>query len=732
MKRKVESKLTGLKSATKDLDHLIGSQRSDKIKEGLGYSVVPPPSAQVYSPPKKDMSWTGLPEFVDDTVTDYSRPSPAIKSTTNDVQNRNPSVLETEASPSTISEVNTARPKAVINRRNWVNDVKPSACWVWKPVKPNSASIILKRYDYINVKGRSRSVMAWVPKKGRNVGNKMIKSFPLPVMEFPLPEQFPTASEDMFPLLFMELKALYSKQAEQELLQTVREFYASPKSNNPPPPKKDNPVKDAICHQCGGVGHLRSNYLIYLAELLKKKKLSQGASTLVSVSKNNIVYFSAIPRDGIYEIDLSLSNTNDSSIKMARKPNSHQVERAKDLLDLIHTDVCGPFRIVLRQGSSYFVFFTDDFSRYGYVYVLKHKHEVFETFKMFQKDVENQLEKTIKSLRSDRRGKYLSQEFLDHLKDHGIISHYTPPYMPNHNGVSRRRNRTLLNMVRPMISQTTLPKSFWDYALESAARSVNMIPTKKIEKTPYEIWHGQGPKLFYLKDTQRKRWDILSTTHPRTNDAEEPELGDLGEPTNYKAALLDPEFEKWLAAMKVEMQSMNDNEFWELVDLPPNTKSVAHKWLFKKKTDIDGAVHTFKSRLVVKGFTQTYRVDYEETFSPVAYIRAIKILIAIAAYYDYEIWQMDPTHPSCCFYNQAQPMLLNPDPDAPVEVLYNHKSHPIDGVGWCGCGVVAAVVVGLKEVVARVGEWCGGSYRSGEGECFRGSPEKFSNGRERR
>ncbi|GJU98888.1 zinc finger, CCHC-type containing protein [Tanacetum coccineum] len=197
---------------------------------------------------------------------------------------------------------------------------------------------------------------------------------------------------------------------------------------------------------------------------MKKKKLSQGASTsgstgkgvisvhglfddgfinrfdennVISFSKNNLVYFMAVPRDGIFEIDMSCSNTNDSSMfaisnkrakinldssllwhcrlghiskkrieklqhdellnsidieslgkcvlcmsgKMARKPYSHQVKRAKDLLGLIHTDVCGPFRIVSRQGAKYFVTFTDDFSCYGYVYVLKHKHEVFETFK---------------------------------------------------------------------------------------------------------------------------------------------------------------------------------------------------------------------------------------------------------------------------------------------------------------------------------------------------------------
>nr|GEV62085.1 hypothetical protein [Tanacetum cinerariifolium] len=79
------------------------------------------------------------------------------------------------------------------------------------------------------------------------------------------------------------------------------------------------------------------------------------------------------------------------------------------------------------------------------------------------------------------------------------------------------------------------------------------------------------------------------------------ELGDLGEPANYKAALLDLEFDKWLNAMNVEMQSMKDNEVWNLFDLPPNSKTAGSKWLFKKKTDMDGVVHTFKDLLVAKG-----------------------------------------------------------------------------------------------------------------------------------
>nr|GEV15375.1 hypothetical protein [Tanacetum cinerariifolium] len=102
-KGELETKVTGFQTASKDLDSLLESQRLDKNKEGLGYSAVPPPPAQIYSPPKKDMSWTGLPEFADDTITDYSRPTPTIEGSPNDLQNKIIFVIETGASDSTIS-----------------------------------------------------------------------------------------------------------------------------------------------------------------------------------------------------------------------------------------------------------------------------------------------------------------------------------------------------------------------------------------------------------------------------------------------------------------------------------------------------------------------------------------------------------------------------------------------------------------------------------------------------
>ena len=93
--------------------------------------------------------------------------------------------------------------------------------------------------------------------------------------------------------------------------------------------------------------------------------------------------------------------------------------------------------------------------------------------------------------------------------------------------------------------------------------------------------------------------------------------------------------------MKSELQSMYDNQVWTLIDPPEGLKTIGCKWVFKKKTDMDGNVHAFNARLVAKRFKQTHGIDYDETFSPVAMLKSIRILLAIAAYYDYEIWQMD-------------------------------------------------------------------------------------------
>ncbi|GKC36868.1 retrotransposon protein, putative, ty1-copia subclass [Tanacetum coccineum] len=176
-------------------------------------------------------------------------------------------------------------------------------------------------------------------------------------------------------------------------------------------------------------------------------------------------------------------------------------------------------------------------------------------------------------------------------------------------------------MVQSMMNLTTLPLSFWDYALEFATRILNMVPTKKVDKTPYELWYGKVPNLSYLKVTmgyyiyflpenkivvtryaeffekslltqdasfEPPQEEVIpirrsERTHRAPNrlclnvEAEEHSLGDINEPTSYKATMLDPESNKWLDAMNAEMQSMIDNMVWVLVDLPPNCTTVGSK-----------------------------------------------------------------------------------------------------------------------------------------------------------
>ena len=178
---------------------------------------------------------------------------------------------------------------------------------------------------------------------------------------------------------------------------------------------------------------------------------------LSHINENRI---SKLHKDGLLDsFDFESFENCESCLlgKMTKDPFTGQGQRASDLLGLIHTDVCGPLSISARGGYQYFITFTDDFSRYGYVYLMKHKHESFEMFRTFQNEVQNQLGRTIKMLRSDRGGEYLSQEFDEYLRNCGIVSQLTPPRNPQWIGVSKRKIRTLLDMVQSMMSQTDLP-----------------------------------------------------------------------------------------------------------------------------------------------------------------------------------------------------------------------------------------------------------------------------------
>ena len=164
--------------------------------------------------------------------------------------------------------------------------------------------------------------------------------------------------------------------------------------------------------------------------------------------------------------------------------------------------------MVSWNGQQYFITFIDDFTRYGYLYLIHEKSQSLEVFKSFKVEVENQLNKRIKNVRSDCGGEYYgkydgsgeqrSRPFAKFLEEWGIVPQYTMPGSPSMNGVVERQNRTLKDMVRSMISHSNLPISLWGEALKTATYILNRVPTKATVKTPYELWTVKKPSLKHL------------------------------------------------------------------------------------------------------------------------------------------------------------------------------------------------------------------------------------------
>nr|GEV36126.1 putative zinc finger, CCHC-type [Tanacetum cinerariifolium] len=153
------------------------------------------------------------------------------------------------------------------------------------------------------------------------------------------------------------------------------------------------------------------------------------------------------------------------------KRNKKRATRSTGLLELIHTDIRGPFPLGI-SGHKSFITFIDDYSRYMYLFLINKKFESLDMFKTFKTEVENQLDRKVKVVRLDS---------------------------PHQNGVAKRRNRTLMDMVRSMLANSNLPEFLWTEELKMAVHILNRVPSKSVPKTPYEFWTGRKPTLWYLR-----------------------------------------------------------------------------------------------------------------------------------------------------------------------------------------------------------------------------------------
>lgn len=509
--------------------------------------------------------------------------------------------------------------------------------------------------------------------------------------------------------------------------------------------------------------------------------------------------------------------------KHARSPFSEIGTRAKKLLDVIHTDVCGPFPVKSLGGAKFFVSFIDDYSRKVYVYPLKSKAEVFSKFVIYKKLVENQLDSTIKIVRSDNGTEYVNKNFEELFAKSGIKHEKSTPYSPQQNGLSERMNRTILEKTRCMLLDSQLAKHFWAEAVQAAVDVINTLPNSPNGVAPDEIWYNKkcnlkhfrvfgsramvwkpemkrgkldsksfecvylrkadDAKAFRLYDMNTRKivishdvvfmedgtrvidpncvtkssqvflenddcFDGMSeievvpvtaetdasapvaagenvgnvstdanetltidqhsvssssdTTfdeNPATSsseatfesaiddvddtmnetgidagalddttqdpsfrtrakmneNAERPQTRGLvrdlmnlhcafsifSEPENYGKAMNDENAAKWKIAMREEFDSLIKNDTWQLVPRPPNVKTVDNRWVYKIKPEHGSTPIRFKARLVARGFTQQYGVNYLETFSPVVRFTSIRIILAIAAQRKMDIKQFD-------------------------------------------------------------------------------------------
>jgi hypothetical protein len=167
---------------------------------------------------------------------------------------------------------------------------------------------------------------------------------------------------------------------------------------------------------------------------------------------------------------------------------------------LVHSDLWGPAPVQSSTGFKYYVVFVDEFTKFTWVYLLKHKSDTLQVFSEFHAMVQTQFSLPIQVLRTDCGGEFTSHKFQHFCASKGLIHQMSCPHTPQQNGVAERKHRHLIQCALALLSESNLPMSYWHYAVSVAAHVINRLPTPNLSsKSPWEVLFHTSPDLTHLR-----------------------------------------------------------------------------------------------------------------------------------------------------------------------------------------------------------------------------------------
>lgn len=247
--------------------------------------------------------------------------------------------------------------------------------------------------------------------------------------------------------------------------------------------------------------------------------------------------------------------------KQSRNSFPREGSRANQLIEIIHADIAGKMECRSIGGSKFCLVLVDDYSRRTFVYMLKHKSEVFDRFCSFKSLVENQTGLRIKTFRSDNGTEFCTNKFKEFFERHGIQHQTSIPYTPQQNGLAERTIRTITEKARCMLQDAGLNKRYWAEALHTAAYIKNRMTSTILEnKSPIEIWTGMKPDISHFRVFGSKAMAFIPKEKRQKFDAKSKEYIFVGYCETQKGyRLMDAKTNEVIACRDVEViESGND------------------------------------------------------------------------------------------------------------------------------------------------------------------------------